>query len=163
MDDCAVRDEIVVLMRHGNDFVDHDRLSLSELKNVLPCIGDRLSLHVDEEGHAVYRIEARYLIDLRSSTDAREDARFWALVVDQFDEDHSDKFDDIVRAIYSEDFATIWKGSAISPASRPIETAETVDRSNRDFAYWTFERKEILRREREARLAAIKDQEGVKK
>lgn len=85
MEEYSIRDEIVVLMRDGNDFVDHDRLSLSDLKNVLSNIGDRLTLHIDDAGHAVYRIEARYLIDLRSSTDAGEDARFWVLVVDQHD------------------------------------------------------------------------------
>ncbi|MBB6013463.1 hypothetical protein HNR59_002852 [Aquamicrobium lusatiense] len=40
-----------------------------------------------------------------------------------------------------------WKGGWISP--------EKLDRSNRDPAYWTFERKELLRQEREARVAAM--------
>lgn len=120
MEEHSIRDKIVVLMRDGNSFVDLDRLSLSDLKNVLPNIGDRLTLHIDDEGHAVYRIESRYLIDLRSSTDAGADALFWVLVVDQYDEDHSDEFDDIVRAIHREDFATIWKGEAVSPALAAI-------------------------------------------
>lgn len=44
-----------------------------------------------------------------------------------------------------------------------VETAETLDRENRDPAYWTFERKEILRKEREARLAAIRAEEEAAK
>jgi hypothetical protein len=160
MEEYSIRDEIVVLMRDGNDFVAHDRLSLSELKNVLPNIGDRLTLHIDDAGHAVYRIEARYLIDLRSSTDAGEDARFWVLVVDQHDEDHSDEFDDIVRAIHRADFATIWKGVAIAPT--PAAIPEKLDYANRDPAYWTPERKRRLQKEREARLAAIRSEEATR-
>lgn len=153
MDDCAVRDEIVVLMRDGKNFVEHDRLSISELRNTLPIVGDRLTLHIDDvEGHAAYRVLDRYLVDLRSCTDTGEDATFWVLVVDQFDEDHSDEFDDIVRAIYRQDFATVWRGESVTPV--PAASPKKIDRTNRDPEYWTFERKELLRKEREARLEA---------
>lgn len=156
MDEESIRDEIVVLMRSGDGFVDNDhRLSLADLRNTVPIIGDRLSLHLEEEGLAVYRVLDRYLVDLRFSSDGGNDALFWVLVVDQFDEDHSHEFDQLVRAIYREEFATSWRREAIPSA--PVQTAETLDRTNRDPAYWTFERKEILRKEREARLAAIRD------
>lgn len=36
------------------------------------------------------------------------------------------------------------------------ETVHELDRDNRDPAYWTKERKELLRQEREARLAKMK-------
>jgi len=60
------------------------------------------------------------------------------LVVDQHDEDHSDEFDDIVRAIHRADFATIWKGGIIAPT--PAAIPEKLDAANRDPAYWTFKR-----------------------
>ncbi|WP_146149005.1 hypothetical protein [Pseudaminobacter soli (ex Li et al. 2025)] len=82
------------------------------------------------------------------------------LVVDQHDEDHSDEFDDIVRAIHRADFATIWKGGVI--ASTPAAISEKLDYANRDPEYWTQERKRRLQKEREARLAAIRAEEATK-
>jgi hypothetical protein len=153
----TIRDEIVVLMRSGDGYFDHDRLSLSRLKDIVPAIGDRLTLHVEDEGIATYQVEQRYLIDLRGSDDAHEDACFWTLVVDQIHEEHFFELDRVVRAIYREDFDTTWNGEAI-PLS-PIDPADELDRDNHDPEYWTFERKEILRKEREARLAAMKPRE----
>lgn len=155
MNEWVVRDEIVVLMRDGKGYFDHDRLSLSYLNNVVPIIGDRLTLHLLEDGLAVYQVINRYLVDMRP--DDADPCGFWVLVVDQIDEDHFFELDDILRRIHREEFDVFLPGRPIPPA--PIETAETLDRSNRDPEYWTFERKEILRKEREARLAAMRSQE----
>ncbi|RJT32817.1 hypothetical protein D3227_25815 [Mesorhizobium waimense] len=144
MNDDTVRDEIVVLMRSGDGYFDHDRLSLKRLKNVVPCIGDRLTLHLEDEGLAVYQVENRYLVDLRPDD---EDCGFWVLIVDQIHEDHFYKLDEAVRRIHREGFQVVWLSEPLEVG--PIDTAETLDRSNRDPSYWTFERKEILRKERE--------------
>lgn len=148
-----VLDKIVVLMRDGDGYFDHDRLSLSCLNNVVPIIGDRLTLHLGSDGLGVYQVINRYLTDLRP--DDAEGGRFWVLIVDQIHEDQFFKLDDLLRAIYREEFDGVWPTSTRFP-HRSLKTAENLDRSNRDPAYWTQERKELLRKEREARLAAIK-------
>ncbi|YBV97129.1 hypothetical protein M1D80_09595 [Phyllobacteriaceae bacterium JZ32] len=155
MDD-AIRDEIVVLMRSGDGYFDHDRLSLKQLQNSVPVIGDRLTLHPVDEGLAVYQVEQRYLVDMRP--DVGDDCRFWVLVVDQIDEDHFLKLDDALRHIHREEFDVVWLQM---PPSEPtsVETVDDLDRNNRDPAYWTPKRKEILRQEREARLAMIRAEE----
>lgn len=150
-----ILDDIVVLLRAGGKLVDHDRLRLSELRQTLPGVGDRLTLHVDDEGIAIYRVADRYLVDLNSTFDANGDARFWVLVVVQDDDDNFvEEIDDMVRAIYRADFASVWTQQQVPQTTG--ETVKDLDRKNRDPAYWTFERKELLRLKREARLAAMK-------
>ncbi|NGN45350.1 hypothetical protein G6N74_30370 [Mesorhizobium sp. CGMCC 1.15528] len=104
----GIRDEIVVLMKDGDGYFDHDRLSLRYLKNVVPCIGDRLTLHLEDEGLGVYQVINRYLVDLRP--DDYEECGFWALVVDQIHEDHFFELDSAVRKIQREDFDVVWLG-----------------------------------------------------
>ncbi len=131
-----MRDDIVVLMRSGNGYFDHDRLSLRHLKNIVPSIGDRLTLHLDDEGLAVYRVEQRYLVDLRFADDGRDDSCFWALVVEQYPEDHSSEFDLTVRAIHRAEFHDLERCSNPSctasirrPTARPpkIQTHQPQD------------------------------------
>lgn len=153
MTEDKIRDEVVVLMRDGQGYFDHDRLSLSHLHHAVPIIGDRLTLHLGGDGLAVYQVINRYLVDM--SPDDAESGRFWVLIVDQIHDDHFFAMDDLLRAIYREGFNGVWPGYEFPLPI--VETAETLDRSNRDPAYWTFERKEILRKEREARLAAMED------
>jgi len=159
-----MRDEIVLLMRDGDKYFDHGRLSLSYLKNVVPCVGDFLTLHVEEEGLGVWRVERRYLADLTLTSNGDVAASFWVLVVEEIDENFGDHFFDLdraVRRIHHDDFNIVWLGEPLFTS--PIETAETLDRTNRDPEYWTFERKEILRKEREARLAAISENRSREK
>lgn len=76
----------------------------------------------------------------------------WFLVVKEIEPDFD--LDDSLMLVYEEHFRWLF-GSPMS-----AQPAETLDRSNRDPAYWTFERKELLRKEREARLAALKTSDG---
>ncbi len=166
-----MRDDIVVLMRSGDGYFDHDRLSLRHLKNVVPSIGDRHTLHLDDEGLAVYRVEQRYLVDLRFADDGGDDSCFWALVVEQYPEDHSSEFDLTVRAIYRADFHKTWKGAAIAaapPRHDPIPPpdlpkSKRISHKMKDPSYWTPERKETMRKKREARLARMRAMEEFEK
>ncbi|NVD41320.1 hypothetical protein HT585_20805 [Ensifer sp. HO-A22] len=171
MVDETVRDEIVVLMRSGDGYFDHDRLSLRHLKNVVPSIGDRLTLHLDDEGLGVYQVEQRYLADLRLVDNGGDDGCFWVLVVDQFHEDHFCELDLTVRAIYREDFHRTWKGAVI-PAAPPqyepvpppdLPKSKRISHKMKDPAYWTPERKETMRKKREARLARMRAMEELEK
>lgn len=166
MTECTIRDEVVVLMKSGDGYFDHDRLSLQYLKNIVPSIGDRLTLHLDDEGLAVYLVEQRYLVDVTYTDIGREDGCFWVLVVEQHNEDHSPEFDDIVRAIYREDFDKTWKNKAIDPATAAppvyepvappkLPKSKRISHKMKDPQFWTPERKEAMRKKREARLARM--------
>lgn len=160
----TVRDEIVVLMRSADGYFDHDRMSLAHLRNVVPAIGDRLTLHLEDEGLAVYQVQQRYLVDLRLADNGKDDSCFWVLVVDQFHEDHFHELDLAVRAIHREDFARTWKNAAIPPAPPRYDPvappnlpkSKRISDKMKGPAYWTPERKEAMRKKREARLARMK-------
>ncbi|WP_421579765.1 hypothetical protein [Shinella sp. M31] len=164
MTEPTIRDEVVVLMKDGDGYFDHDRLSLKCLMNIVPAIGDRLSLHLGDEGLGVYLVEERYLVDLNDND--REDGCFWVLVVDQHPDDHSFEFDAVVRAIYRENFDKTWKNKAIVPAlvgpavydpvpPPSLPKSKRVSHKMKDPAFWTPERKEAMRKKREARLARM--------
>lgn len=161
MVDDTIRDEIVLLMRSGDGYFDYDRLSLRHLRNVVPSIGDRLTFHAEDEGLGVYQVEQRYLVDLRFADDGGDDGCFWVVIVDQFHEDHFCELDLTVRAIYRADFDRTWKGAAIAAAPPQYEPApppalpksKRISHKMKDPAFWTPERKEAMRKKREARLA----------
>lgn len=151
-----MRDEIVLLVRDGDDYFDFGRLSRTHLDNVIPVIGDTLTEHIAEAGIGMCRVVDRFLADFRSEEGAHDPLTCWVLVVEQPDEceDHFFGLDKVLQRIREANFSMV-----SMPNQFTAETLETLDRDNRDPAYWTFERKEILRKEREARLAEIKSRE----
>lgn len=123
---------------------------------IIPSPGDTIVVGEGEFGNRIFRVLDRYFV-----THLGLD-RGWALFVEQLEDDRD--LDELARQ-WAEDTKLFNEasdnldddgGTAKERIWPPIETAETLDRDNRDPAYWTFERKEILRKEREARLAAIK-------
>ena len=68
-------------------------------------------------------------------------------------DNHFFGLDSILRRMREADFGYV------PPDNEGFEIVDDLDRNNRDPEYWTFERKEILRKEREARLAAIRARE----
>ena len=148
----TVRDEVVLLVRDDDTYFDHGRLSLSYLKNILPAVGDNLTLHPDEVGVGACRVQERYLVDLTPTDGGEAYASFWVLIVEEVEGEHLFELDRAVHSIYKEEFGIVWLGD-------PLPTlADTLDRTYRDPAYWTPARKEILQKEREARLASIRTQ-----
>lgn len=148
----TVRDEVVLLVRDGDEYFDHGRLSLSYLKNIVPTVGDHLTLHPDEVGIGACRVQARYLADLTPTDGGGPYASFWILVVEEVEGEHLFELDRIVQRIYKAEFNIIPHGEP------PSALGDTLDRSNRDPDYWTFERKE-----REARRAGMQSQEKARK
>lgn len=145
-----ISDKVMVLER-GSDgkHACTDALSMAQLNNHVPGYGDRISLLLDQGGLLLREVVGRYFLEYHEEGTGHT-VWTWFLVVKEIEPDFD--LDDTLMEVYEEHFR--WRfGYATSPA--PIETAETLDRSNRDPAYWTFERKEILRKEREARLAAM--------
>lgn len=141
----TIRDEIVLLIRDGDEYFYHGQLSLKYLQGIIPTIGDHLTLHPVGMGVGASRVVERHLAELVPADGGKSYSSFWLLVVEEVEGEHLFDLDRIVNSIFKEDFG----GQVPSP------TADSLDRSNRDPAYWTFERKELLRQEREARLAAM--------
>jgi hypothetical protein len=105
------------------------------------------------------------LVDATYLAGGRVNERFWVLVVRQIDEDHLFNLDDLIRGIHRYGFGNTWRGEPYPLQATEVPIRETepptdLDRKNRDPEYWTFERKELLRQEREARLAAMKAREA---
>jgi len=150
-----LRDEIVLLQRFDDEYCDFGRLSLTSLRNVVPAVGDTLTDHVFETGVGVSRVVDRFLADFWSEEDVHPRCRCWVLVVEQPEEidNHFFGLDSILRRMREADFGYV------PPDNEGFEIVDDLDRNNRDPEYWTFERKEILRKEREARLAAIRARE----
>lgn len=159
MPHCVMRDEIVLLVRDGDDYFDFGRMSRSHLDNVIPVIGDTLTEHITEMGVGMCRVVDRFLADFRSEEGEHDDLTCWVLVVEQPDdcEDHFFGLDKVLQRIREENFSMVFTPNHIT-----IEAAEALDYASRDPAYWTPERKRRLQKEREARLAAIRAEEATK-
>lgn len=120
----------------------------------VPNVGDVLSHWVltDLNGH--------FLVVHRHFIHAQGNDCGWALIVEEIKDDRSNA----MLAEWAYDTKAFSEAEVYEPTQSPsVEAAEHLDRSNRDPAYWTFERKELLRKEREARLAAIQAEEDAKK
>lgn len=125
---------------------------LSEFGGVCPNVGDHIATWLTGDPFTYYAVRSRCFIEAGGRD------RGWALVVQEVrptaplanlveDWLADTKFiRDCERADKEED----------GPPKAPPPTPEELDRSNRDPAYWTPERKEMLRREREATLAKLK-------
>lgn len=149
-------DEVIVLLRESGKYHDHDRLYLSLMHNILPSFGDRLTWHIDEEdGLATYEVVERYCSRLIIDNFGNEGS-YWVLVVEQIHNEALERFDIAMRQIHSEEYQRRQPKGGGAEVERLGEwKRETLDRNNRDPEYWTKERKQILQKEREARLAAI--------
>ncbi len=154
-----LRDEIILLQRFGDEYCDFGRLSLSSLRNIVPAVGDTLTDHIFETGVGASRVVDRYLADFWSEEDVHPRCRCWVLVVEQLEDlgSHFFELDTILRRVREANFGVV------PFHSEEIELISDLDRDNRDPAYWTPARKEMLRKEREARLAAIRAAEQGKK
>jgi|GEM_PF-3422347 len=129
---------------------------LSEFGGVCPSVGDHIATWLTGDPFTYYIVRSRCFIDARGRD------RGWALVVHEVKpspplenllEDWLADTKFIRECEESDEDEDV---PVTAPATSGAATAEKLDRSNRDPAYWTPERKEILRREREATVAALK-------
>ncbi|TIV98870.1 MAG: hypothetical protein E5V85_09775 [Mesorhizobium sp.] len=142
----------MLLERSGDGkFGLRDTLSLESLKNAVPVFGDRIALLLDEGGMSILEVVERYFLEYVEEK-SNDHLLTWFVIVKEIDPEYRDDLDESLMEIYRGGLR-LWLATG-PPA--PTETIETLDRSNRDPAYWTVERKEILRKEREARLASMK-------
>ena len=123
--------DVVIFEKHNDGtYFESDRTTLNLLGNVLPGFGDRLTLLVPEEGIAVYEVVGRYRVNMIGD-DNEDDWNPWVLVVEQVDLDEFFSLERAIREVRRHDLAL----------ERMCAAPEVLDRSNRDPAYWTFERK----------------------
>lgn len=121
----------------------------------IPIPGDTVMSGHGDDKLTFYRVLDRYFVAHHWFD------RGWALLVERID--GSPDLAEMGRQ-WAEDTKFINDPDDIDfdePATplAPIETAEMLDYANRDPAYWTLERKHRLQKEREARLAEIKNRE----
>lgn len=138
--------EILVLIRQARSF-DEDHLTLESTGGVIPNIGDKITLHPPYGGLAAYEVTDRIHTSIPSKNMEEPDFSTWALLVEEIESDELYEYDKIIREIHY---------GVYEPLVVLEETVDDLDRDNRDPAYWTPERKELLREEREERLAKMK-------
>lgn len=145
-------DEVILMEREGGKFYECYTLSLAAMGGVVPVIGDRLTVHPPYGGLAAYDVVARFLSEMIPSANPEDRAvvMSWVLVVEPIDLENEKEWSELL------DFDRVIRGMHDVAVTYIGETVHELDRSNRDPAYWTKERKELLRQEREARLAEIK-------
>lgn len=149
-----VADSVLILERGtGGKFSLRETISLESLKNTVPVFGDRIVLLIDGAGTSIVEVVERYFLDYVEEKTGNE-LLVWVLIVREIEPDYQDDLDESLMEIYKADLR-LWLGTSPGETAK-AETLADLDRSNRDPAYWTFERKELLRQEREARLAAMK-------
>lgn len=147
-----MRDEVVLLVRDGDEYHFHGTLSLQYLNYIVPVVGDLITYQIEDSGIGLSRVDQRILVDM-TATDAKDPtACCWTLVVSEVEDDRFQDLDMVMRAIRNAD----WTIPPVDLSDLASETVDDLDRDNRDPAYWTPDRKELLRKEREERLAAMK-------
>lgn len=104
-------------------------------------------MHPPYGGLAAYEVTDRIHTTIPSRNIEEPDFSTWTLLVDEILSEELFEYDKIIREIHF---------GVYEPLVALEETIDDLDRSNRDPAYWTKERKELLRQEREARLAEVK-------
>lgn len=125
---------------------------LSEFGGVCPSVGDHIATWLTGDPFTYYVVRSRCFIEAGGSD------RGWALVVQEVRP--KAPLENLVED-WLEDTKFIREcGEADEeedgPPTASPPTPKELDRSNRDPAYWTPERKEMLRLEREANVAALK-------
>lgn len=143
---------IIIIEKYGNDYHEFELTDLDFFSGEMPAFGDRVTLLAPEDGYAIFEVIGRYPTTHVDDNNATE-WRPWVIVIEQIEPDDFSGIERLIRDIRHREHPE----GADTVAE--IEEPEEIDRDNRDPAYWTFERKEILRKEREARLAAMKARE----
>lgn len=129
---------------------------LSEFGGVCPGVGDHIATWLTGDPFTYYIVRSRCFIEAGGRD------RGWALVVQEvkptppLENLTEDWLADTKFIRECEEADECEDVPATVPATHAVPTSEKLDRSNRDPAYWTPERKDILRREREASVKGRK-------
>ncbi|KXF78530.1 hypothetical protein ATN84_01690 [Paramesorhizobium deserti] len=153
-----VSDTVLVIRREGDDEFDLETtLKLSDMHNNVPGFGDRISLLLDEGGLRLMEVVGRHFLEY---VEEKTNDRWltWFVIVEEVDPPYRDNLDEWLMGYFKDEFRFPDVLHHGKPTGESI-LAEELDRENRDPAYWTPKRKEILRQEREARLATIRAEE----
>lgn len=140
--DCDVR----VYRRHedgGFELV--TTVSIGYLGGSLPNVGDVLALW--DRANWLEVVSRHFVVHSQAD-------RGWALIGIPVGRDRKTK-------LIFDQWGQDTRDFAVFEDEEVVQSALDLDRTNRDPDYWTVERKEILRLEREARVAAIKAAEGA--
>lgn len=145
--------ELRIYVKDGDD--DFELMMTADIEffgGVLPMVGDLYSTWRTAVDQSTYRVIARHVVEKPRPK--------WALIVEELPE-----------SVATLNWWTAWINDSTWLDHLPTESDEAserskerlgewkkekLDRNNRDPAYWTEERKQILQKEREARLAAIR-------
>jgi hypothetical protein len=146
----------------GYEFI--DTIPMSALKGVVPNLGDRITLDLynnDEgDGLAVEEVIGRHFVRYFDESDGDE-AYAWFLVVQTVELDHTSKLAEAIGAVFRNELRPIAPPTKTLPVvydpvlPPKLPKSKRISHKMKDPAFWTPERKEVMRKKREARLARM--------
>ncbi|MCR6501783.1 hypothetical protein MUO32_22345 [Shinella sp. CPCC 101442] len=159
-------EEVYVLCPVSNGGYQHiDTIPLSALKGVVPNLGDRITLDLcnndESDGLAIEEVVGRHFVRYINESNGDE-AYAWFIVVQTVELDHTSKLAKAIGAVFRNELRPIAPPTKTLPAvydpvSPPnLPKSKRISHKIKDPAFWTPERKEEMRKKREARLERMK-------
>lgn len=159
-----VLEEVYVLSPVSNGGYQYiDNIPLSALKGVVPNVGDRITLDLynnDEgDGLAVEEVIGRHFVRYINESNGDE-AYAWFLVVETVELDHTSKLAEAIGDVFRNELRPTEPAVVAPPVHDPVPPpslpkSKRISHKMKDPEFWTPERKEAMRKKREARLARM--------
>lgn len=140
-----------------------DIFPLSAFLGAVPVIGDRITLdiyHDDQEGDgiAITEVVGRHFVRYIAEISGVE-CYAWFVLVKTIEADDAVELASAFGEVFRREFRDLWRTPRTPPPTcapippPPYPKSKRASRKNKDPDYWTPERKEELRKKREARVA----------
>lgn len=164
MDD-NVSEQVYVLEKFSSGAYELvDDFPISTMLGTLPSIGDRLTLDLYDDdkgdGIAVAKVVGRHFVRYIMEKTGDE-CYAWFLLVETIETDEAVGLADAFGKVFRREFRNLlWTSKSSPPIYEPVPPlnlpkSKRISHKMKDPAYWTPERKEAMRKKRDARLARM--------
>jgi hypothetical protein len=160
-----VSDEIYVLSKDSSGgFVWVDTFPLSVFSGNVPAVGDHITLDLyhDHEGYgvAIEEVISRHFVRYISESSGDE-CHAWFVVVETVETEDAQALASTIGKVFRQEFRGASQPGTTAPsvyepsASPKLPKSKRISHKMKDPDFWTPERKEAMRKKREARLARM--------
>lgn len=165
-----ISDEIYVLEKVTSGAYEMvDSFPVSAMLGMVPSIGDQLTLDLyddyEGDGIAVAKVVGRHFVRYIMERTGDE-CYAWFLFVETIKPDEAHDLADAFGKVFRQEFRDLlWTSKPSPPIHDPVpppnlRKSKRISYKMKDPVYWTPERKEAMRKKREARLARMGDASG---
>ncbi|GLR49743.1 hypothetical protein KYK30_14365 [Shinella yambaruensis] len=153
-------DDMVYFLERQEDGKFHieGEYALSDLRNTVPGFGDRITLTIDGVGTSIAEVVGRYFVrHIEEASDSEWIA--WFIIVQSIEPQEADDLFDVISVRYT-NFVRASPPGQPPPVYEPVAPpklpkSKRISHKMKDPDFWTPERKEAMRKKREARLARM--------